>query len=148
MQAPSAVGFTTRQRLMMFWQHKRTLVVCVASVVLAGILIVVLFTVAEVKTFYAKFSGQNQQPTQVTNVYTLSSSIDGLVNPNKTINGTAGAEMNTTLLGNNTMNSTVTANQASTNTSMLNTTQTNSTTTVPNPSTNQTVAEPSSINKT
>lgn len=75
----------------MFWQHKRPLVICVASVILGGILIVALFTVAEVKTLYAKFSGENpQNTTQITNVYTLSSAIDGMVNPNQTKNGTAG----------------------------------------------------------
>lgn len=46
MEAPSAVGFTVKDRLLMFWQHKKGLVLCVISVIIVGIAVVVMFTVA------------------------------------------------------------------------------------------------------
>lgn len=83
MEAPSAVGWTVKERLLMFWKHKRPLVICVASIIVIGLLIVVLFIIAEVKTFYAKISGESPQSTQVTTVYTIVAGPNGTSNPNE-----------------------------------------------------------------
>jgi hypothetical protein len=46
MEAPSAVGFTYKERLKMFWEHKKPFLLCVLSIILVAIAVLVIFIVA------------------------------------------------------------------------------------------------------
>ena len=106
----------------MFWQHKRPLVICFISVILIGLGVLGLFTFAQVKTLYAKFTGDHiTETTEITNVYTV---VD--------TNGTTTTQVNnSSTVSNNTTTSITNANST-------NTTLTNATATAKNQNTNST----------
>jgi hypothetical protein len=52
MEAPSAVGFTVKERLLMLWQHKKPFVLCFIAIIGIGLLVIILFAVVEVHIVY------------------------------------------------------------------------------------------------
>ncbi len=104
MIAPSAQGFTVKERLRMLWEHKREYVLCLLGMIIGGILLFALFLTAQIKTLYHKMSGDKTGDT-ITNVF--------VVGQNGTnTNGTAG---NGTVVGNATVLSNSTSATNSTN---------------------------------